>query len=62
MAFKSVSTKSYDAGKDIIDQVPPEVAGGILLAIIALFFGGTFWFMFSRGKQQAGKAQAAAKE
>ena len=61
MAFKSVPKANYDAGKDIIDQVPPEVAGGVLLAVLAVFFAGTFWFVFSRGKK-AGMGNQVAGE
>ena len=45
MAFKSVAKGNYDAGNDMLDQIPPEVLGGALGAIVLVFFIGLVKFM-----------------
>ncbi len=45
MAFKNVPKSNYDAGRDLLDQVPPALVGaglGLILLILAI---GTFWFV-----------------
>ena len=45
MAFKAVPKSNYDAGRDLLDQVPPAMVGAGLMVILLILAVGTFWFM-----------------
>lgn len=45
MAFKGAPKRNYDAGNDLLDQVPPEMLGAALAAVLLVFFFGVYKFM-----------------
>jgi len=45
MAFKKVPEPSYDAGYDLLDQVPPALIGAVLAVVLVVLAAGTFWFL-----------------
>ena len=45
MTFKSAPIATGDAGRDLLDQVPPEVLGGVIFALLLVLLGGAFWFV-----------------
>ena len=62
MAFKSVPKANYDAGRDLLDQVPPEILGGALLALLLVAFGGAFWFVRRHKAEMRAELRAAASD